>query len=185
MPRGGSKKGEHRGNAKRRPEGAETVGEIMRDVLAAEPLKNHGSKRRRVQEVDARLVTASRLIHMHAGDVRDMTPREVMLNNMHYFMQGAFDWQKHLMDVVDQPVTIESATEIERAQKEIERFRQLASEDAYKIAPYLHPRLAAIMTSGGAGDNPADVVQMLLDDIDRRQRDPRVIEHQAKKGDPV
>ena len=32
-----------------------------------------------------------------------MTPREVMLNNMHFFMQGAYDWQDHLMRVVEQP----------------------------------------------------------------------------------
>lgn len=182
MPRGGSKKGEHRGNAKRRPEEFETTGEIMRGVLADKPLKNYASKKNRVQKVEERLeqATAARLIHMHEGDVRDMTPREVMLNNMHYFMQGAFDWQDHLMKVVDQPVTIESAREIERAQKEIERFRQLASDDAYKVAPYIHPRLAAVMTNN-TGDNPADVIQALLDDIDARQRDPRVIEHAPEK----
>lgn len=186
MPRGGSKKGEHRGNAKRRPESPETPGQIMREVLADQPLKNYASKKNRVQKVEERIerATAARLIHMHDGDVRDMTPREVMLNNMHYFMQGAFDWQKYLMEAVEQPVTIESATEIERAQKEIERYRNLASEDAYKVAPYIHPRLAAIMAAGGDGQSQQGIVQALLDDIDARQRDPRVIEHvTAKKED--
>lgn len=179
MPRGGSKKGEHRGNAKRRPE---TVGDIMRDVLSNEPGVHTVTRNKRVKQVDARM-TVARKIYGATGDVRDMTPREVMLNNMHYFMQGAFDWQDHLMTVVEMPVSEESAKAVELAQGQIERYRNLASEDAYKVAPYIHPRLAAVMTSN-TGENPHDVVQALLDDIDARQRDQRVIEHvTAKKED--
>jgi hypothetical protein len=181
MPRGGSKRGEHRGNAKRRlSDEPEMPGDVMRDAMAERPIKHYASKVNKVKKVEARLEQAKRLIHMHVGDVRDMTPREVMLNNMHFFMQGAFDWQDHLVKVVDQPVTVESVKEIERAQREIERFRQLASDDAYKVAPYIHPRLAAVITNGNAGTSDMDVVTALLDDIDARQRDPRVIEHRAK-----
>lgn len=176
MPRGGSKKGEHRGNAKRRLH--ETAGDVMREALAETPLRNYASKVNRVQRIDQRLHVA-RTIHGTTGDIRDMTPREVMLNNMHYFMQGAFDWQDHLMKVVEQPVTKESAEAVAQAQREIERYRNLASEDAYKVAPYIHPRLAAMVVGGNIGESTPDIVQALLDDIDARQRDPRVIEHQA------
>lgn len=176
MPRGGSKKGEHRGNAKRRPE---TTHDVMRDALSVEPAAHHMTRARRLNALEHRIRVA-RKIYGPSGEVRDMTPREVMLNNMHYFIQGAFDWQDHLMKVVDQPVTLESAAEIERAQTQIERYRNLASEDAYKVAPYIHPRLAAVLTSSDSGQNAQSIVEALLDDIDARQREPKVIEHQAK-----
>lgn len=152
----------------------------MREVLAAEPLRNYAAKANRALRTEARIQFV-RTLHGPTGDIRDMTPREVMLNNMHYFMQGAFDWQKHLMDVVEQPVTKESAEAIAQAQREIDRYRNLASEDAYKVAPYIHPRLAAVVVGAGTGQNMADIIQELLDDIDARQREPKVIEHQPKR----
>lgn len=184
MPRGGSKKGEHRGNAKKRVH--ETPGEAMLDELRGPQPKRYSAKVNKVNRTEQRVMVAL-TIHGHTGDIGDMTPREVMLNNMHYFMQGAFDWQDHLMKVVERPVTIESAREIERAQTQIERYRNLASEDAYKVAPYIHPRLAALAVAGGSADSAPDIVQALLDDIDQRQRHPKVIEHQdqdsAKDGE--
>lgn len=179
MPRGGSKKGEHRGNAKRR-DTRETPNDIMHEALSTPP-----GQRSRSPKVTERRLELARVISGPSGRVTDMTPKEVLLCNMHYFMQGAFDWQDQLMRLVEARVEAEGEDErkeAERAQMaaeaEIERFRRMASEDAFKVAPFIHPRLAAVAV--GSGDqNPDDIVQALLDDIDARQRDPRVIEHRS------
>lgn len=178
MPRGGSKKGEHRGNAKRRV--AETPGEIMREVVRTRTQPTYrGYAERRVE--------VARMIHGASGDVRDMTPREVMLDNMHHFMQAAFDWQAHLMKVAGESEADENtkrakAAAIAEAEREIERYRNLASEDAYKVAPFIHPRLAAFKNvNGNEGESDVDIITALLNDIDARQREPKQIEHQANE----
>lgn len=180
MPRG-SRKGEHRGNAKERISGGEAPADVMRDAVA----KKHPPRTvKSAQALERRLETAQRTFRPAPGDVTQMTPRDVMLDNMHYYMQGCFDWQGYLERALSaDPATEDSMKDVEAATVQIERFRRLASDDAYKVAPYIHPRLAAVVVGGNAGESVLDIVQALLDDIDARQRDPRVIEHEAKKND--
>lgn len=162
----GSKKGERRGNARKRPE---TPNDVMRDAT-----RQRAPMRPKIEE----RIEIARTLHGHSGEVRDMTPREVMLDNMHYSMQAAFDWQSWVMQVAAEPMTPEMAKKIATAEGQVERYRASASEDAFKLAPYIHPRLSAVAVQGSEGRAP-DIIQALLDDIDQRQRDPRVIEHQA------
>lgn len=166
----GSKKGERRGNARKRIEGPN---DVMRDAVS-----RPGARRAR-PNVEERIAIA-RTLHGHSGEVRDMLPREVMLDNMHYSMQAAFDWQSWVMQAAAEPMTPEMARKIAQAEREIERYRGMASEDAFKLAPYIHPRLSAVAVQGSEGRAP-DIIQALLDDIDQRQRDPRVIEHQVSE----
>lgn len=178
MPRG-SRKGEHRGNAKAKVHNDDAQG-VMRGALARKTVPNQ----QQVARVERRVIEAQRSIPMAPHSVTQMTPKDVLLDNMHFYMQGAFDWQGYLVKAMSvEPATKDSMEDVAAATIQIERFRRLASDDAYKVAPYIHPRLAAVITNAGSGDNPADVIQSLLDDIDARQRDPRVIEHvtQAKK----
>ena len=162
----GSRKGERRGNAKRRPD---SPNKIMREALRRPAVNRPPSTERRIE--------VARVINRPSGKVEDMTPREVLLCNMHYYMQGAFDWQAYLMQLAGKPLTDETARDMATAEREAERFRALASEDAYKVAPFIHPRLAAVLANPGAGGNMHDIVRELLEDIDRRSREAKVIEH--------
>jgi hypothetical protein len=49
---------------------------------------------------------------------------------------------------------------------------------AYKVAPYLHPRLSAILTNPGAGDSQMTVLATLLKDLDEAGRPARYIDHE-------
>lgn len=166
MPRGGSKKGEHRGNAKKRVH--ETPNEIMHSALAAKTRKAPSAK------VVERRVEVAHMLNGPSAEVADMTPKDVLLSNMHYWMESALSLQQAVQELSDDEAKFERMAEAER---EIQRYRSLASEDAYKVAPFIHPRLAAVAVGGNAGESANDIVSALLDDIDARQRDPRVIEH--------
>lgn len=167
----GSKKGERRGNARRRPE---TPNDVMHEAV-----RSSSNSVNRKPMAESRIDIA-RTLHGNSGEVRDMHPREVMLDNMHYSMQAAFDWQNWVMKASAEPLTPEALAKIARAEREIERYRAMASEDAFKLAPYIHPRLSAVAVHGNEGRAP-DIIQALLDDIDQRQRDPRVIEHRLSE----
>lgn len=187
MPKGGSRKGIPRGNAKPnrgkirksriRRDAYDTPNALMRDAV-----KRRDGLHGPMPAVTEHRIQIARLIHAPSGDVRDMTPREVLLDNMHYSVQAAYDWQAELMKLAAEPQNEDTAKRITEVLFEVERYRMLASEDAYKVAPYIHPRLAAVAVGANAGISAHDIVQALLDDIDARQRDPRVIEHQTANG---
>lgn len=181
----GSKKGERRGNAKKRPAGHETPNEIMREAARAKPRSGkkhvHGP---RAASVEDRIVVA-RVINGDSGRVRDMTPKEILLDNMWTFMQGAKDYEEMWkMAASVQPPTPQSTQACEIAEREIERLRQLAGYNAFQVMPVIHPRLSAVAVAADLNATPDNVVQNLLDEIDRRQREaPALIEHapQQKK----
>lgn len=175
MPRGGSRKGEHRGNAKARPTHShETPNDVMRE--AAQKARRRHRKGAEAAKPPARVeerISIARLVHGPVDDIRDMTPKEVLLDNMHYAMQAAYDWQIAQVDASERlkadPNDEDAAGMLKRAEAEIEKFRRTASDDAYRVAPFIHPRLAAMsMTTDPRG--PIDIINELLNDIDTRQR---------------
>ena len=174
----GSKKGEHRGNAKKRPPGHETPNQIMREAAGR---KKSGKKHVHgptVQTVEARIMVA-RVINGDDGRVRNMTPKEIMLDNMWTFMQGAKDYEEMWKIAASvQPPTPDSIKACELAEREIERLRLLAGNAAFQVMPVIHPRLSAIAVADNTGANPDNIVQTLLDEIDKREREkPTQIEH--------
>lgn len=183
MPRGGSRKGEHRGNAKARPEGATTPNGIMRAAVAA-PARTPGKRGRpdvfttpAIIEED---VFMSQVIHgVRSAD--DMTPKQVMLDNMHHFQNAAYQYEAMVKMMARQPDSEETRRAILAYEAEVERHRRIASDEAYKVAPFIHPRLAAIAVRGDLGHGD-DIVQIMLDEIDKKNREhPIVIEHLPQK----
>lgn len=175
---GGSKKGERRGNAKKRQGGSphETPNDVMKDAVSRKPRKR-GDRGQSVTTIERRIQIA-RIIHGQSGSVLDMTPKEVMLAGMHHNMQAVADWKEFLMQVAAKPVTPETIRLVAHAENEIERLLDKAVEHAFKVAPMIHPRLSAIALAPSQGDSPASILQTLLDEIDERQRaEPVLIEH--------
>lgn len=183
MPRGGSKKGEHRGNARKKDSRSNRV---MREAVRAadKPRKNPGRQghphRPETSTVELELL-ASRIIEGAPRMAADMTPREIMLDNMHYFQQAAFDFEVMAKLAARQPPSEANTRAIAFAEEQVERNRRIASDEARNVAQYIHPRLAAvkIVDDPGAG---VDIVQRMLDEVDQRNRDhPMVIEHMPEK----
>src|SRR5881394_2406857 len=92
MPRGGSKKGEHRGNAKQRT-GMETPNEVMRGAvkLVRKPGRPgkagpQGPARTTIEED----LLTSQIVHGRRS-ANDMSPKEIMLDNMHHFQTQAYE----------------------------------------------------------------------------------------------
>ena len=112
----------------------------------------------------------------------DLSPKEVMLDNMHHFQNGAYtskamaQYMLNSMDASD-----ERSKLIAQLEADEERLRRLASDEARNVAPFIHPRLSAVAVSGNAniGNN---IVREMLDEIDRLNREhPMVIEHLPTK----
>ncbi len=58
----------------------------------------------------------------------------------------------------------------------------MAVDVAYKAAPYVHPRLAAVITNPGSADSPLNAIATLFRDIDEAGKAPRYIDHDANEG---
>lgn len=183
MPRGGSRKGEHRGNAKPR-DGVETPNEVMRAAvkMIRKPAKPgqpgpQGPSRKSIDEN----VLIAQVVHGRR-DARDMSPKEIMLDNMHFFQNAAYMSEAMIQYLLKAaPAGEQRSRDIKALEFDVERNRRIASDEAYKVAPFIHPRLAALAIAGG-GDKGRNIVQLMLEEIDKRNREsPMVIEHIPKK----
>lgn len=150
----------------------------MRDAARSKPRSGkqhvHGKPAATIED----RIMISRVINGDSGRVRDMTPKEIMLDNMWTFMQAAKDYEEmwKMAASVDPP-TVKSIEACQLAEREIERLRQLAGAAARDVMPVIHPRLTAVAIAGQQFDQ-SNVVQDLLDEIDKRQREaPPMIEH--------
>lgn len=179
MP-GGSKKGERRGNARKRGSPHEKPRDIIEETISHSP-KKQGDRGLGIEKVERRIQIA-RIIHGHSSSVLDMVPKDVMLAAMRYSMQAVSDWVDYLAQVSSLPPSEANNRLVAHAESEIERLYDKAGDHAFKLAPYIHPRLSAVAIAAGQGDSPASVMQQLLDELDERQRaEPMLIEHRPSK----
>lgn len=175
MPRGGSKRGEHRGNAKKRQD---TPNAIMKAAVAV--VRKPGAPKTPVNRIEEE-VFVSQVIHgIRSAD--DLSPKQVMLDNMHFFQNAAYQYDAMILHILHTaPDSDDTRRAIRAYELEVERNRRIASDEAYKVAPFIHPRLAAIAVRGDLGHGD-DIVQLMLDEIDKRNREhPMVIEHIPQK----
>lgn len=177
----GSKKGEHRGNARKRPDKPgmythETPGEIMRKAV----------RKHRDPPFIERKIRVSKIILGETGNVEDITPKEAMLLGMQHNLQAFFDWKEMLTSLADQPPTPETTLAVERCEREMERLLDKVRDHARDVAPFIHPKLQATHHSGLAGEGSAsqiDILKMLFDEVNERETSaPIPIEHKPKTG---
>lgn len=175
MPRGGSKKGEHRGNAKPRDDG--TPNGVIRAAIARPTAPGKRAVSVRVIEQD---IMTAQVIH-GVGSAYDLSMKQLMVDNAHYFQNAAYEYQAMSRYFAERlPDTEENRRAIRLYEQENERNRRMASDEARNAAPYMHPRYSAVaMMNMGDGE---DIVQMMFDEIDKRNREhPLVIEHLPQK----
>lgn len=161
MPRGGSKKGEHRGQAKR-----EAKKRGVKPGTVNNPAgKTKGTLNRKTME---RLAAVSSEIGV--AELNGLMPKAMLLEISRIFYKMAMD-EMELM-----------AQGVSEARGEFERHIVLAGDHAYKAANYYHPRLQALAIAGGSDASPGDVLRGLLEEIDGETRlerqQVRQIEHE-------
>lgn len=194
MPRGGSKRGERRGGRKKGQGNQPTLASLLKIVVPEKPKVKRERAPKEAQPGAAApqpaprgrppgstsMKTRERELEINmliAGVDMDLLPREVMLKTMRYFLQQA---ENYAIDVarwneVDPP-TEESMRMATAAEYKLERYLILAGDQAYKCAPYMHARLAAIQHVGGSDRSPTTVLGQLLSEIDAASRG-KLIEH--------
>lgn len=115
-------------------------------------------------------------------------PREVMLDAMRYFEETAIEYGEVLRANMQAAAGADSKEAREIYGKAVASAENLLRENltmavdvAYKVAPYLHPRLAAFITKPGDDSSPASMLALLMKDLDEAGRPARYIDHDANE----
>jgi len=195
---GGSKKGERRGGAKprivRKPkiEGATKRGFGTgggRQVGSKNKPKTEEKMKQRVNEILNRHIPVARKeqeieAYFMAVGKRLRLPKEVMLDAMRFFEENAIEWaevqranllQSAMAKTVEEKTVYEAA--VATADMRMREYLTQAVDVAYKVAPYVHPRLAALITNPQDDRNPLNAVAMLFKELDEAGRPPQYIDH--------
>ena len=184
----GSKKGERRGGAKKRPyalanlkgkRGPGAKGQKLKPVveIAKEVIQILGSRAEvgtKEEKLEHYFVVTGKRLRL---------PKEVMLAAMSFYEETAIE------DIELMQANLECAGKSEdKEARDIflgaaEQFENRARinlttavDVAYKVAPYIHPRLSAIMTNPGSNDSPLNILGILLRDLDEAGRPARYID---------
>ena len=160
----GSKRGEHRGNAKKRA--------LEGDIL--EPTERPGAGRAaRHRHTEEYLHQVVRYVNGDP-DAPGMLPRDAIQRAQDFFQKeaaeaiGYYDWLKELST---QPMTKEEAEELERrmlsTKREARSLMAEMSNQAFKNLPYFHAKASPDVVDE---TNPIEIVRTLLREIDDATR---------------
>lgn len=111
-------------------------------------------------------------------------PKEVMLDAMRYFEENAIEWGEVQHANMVKSATAKSGEEraifeaaVAQADARMRESLMMAVDVAYKVAPYVHPRLAALITNPGNEQNPMNAVAALFRELDEAGKPPKYIDH--------
>lgn len=188
---GGSRKGERRGGAK--------PGHIRKTAAPAKPRGGRPKGSKNKPKYDPALVALlnkrgpagaperkERELQMYRTIVGSSVrlPKEVMLDAMRYFEASAVEYAEVLRANLEAAARAQSPDErivlgeaVSQAEGQVDKYVSMAADIAFKAAPYLHPRLAAIVTNVGGDKNPVTMLQMLMQDLDEAGKPARYIDH--------
>lgn len=195
---GGSKKGERRGGAKPRivrkpkletatkrgfgtgggrvkgsknkPKTEEKMKERVNEIL-----NRHIPIARKEQEIEHYFMAVGRRLRL---------PKEVMLDAMRFFEESAIEWGEVQRANLIQSAAAKTAEEraiyeqaVSVADMRMREYLTQAVDVAYKVAPYVHPRLAALITNPGGDQSPLNAVAALFKELDEAGRPAGYIDH--------
>lgn len=116
-------------------------------------------------------------------------PKEVMIDAMQYFEQVGIDWcnvVRENMKMLGGARTLEARQVFERAiefaESRVTQYILMAVDVAYKAAPYVHPRLAAVVTNPGGDRSAGTLLDILMRDLDEAGKPARYIDHDASEA---
>jgi hypothetical protein len=195
---GGSRKGERRGGAKprlvRKPPKSKAVKAMLagprkggrppgaknkpkRDQLLVEILNKRVPPDKKEAEVEMYFTVIGRRARM---------PKEIMLDAARYFEESAIEYAEVLRANLKLQAAAKTDEELRiigqavaLAETQVDRYVSMAADCAMKVAPFLHPRLAAVVTRQDDGSSPTSLLQLLMQDLDEAGKPARYIEHDA------
>jgi hypothetical protein len=130
-----------------------------------------------------RRIQISRVINGYSGLVEDTTPVDALLLGMRHNLQAYRDWVDVIAELSGREPTPENTALCEHAEREAERLLDKMGEFAFKVAGYIHPKLQASAIIGQTGANQTAILQLLMEEMDERERDaPIPIEYKPKAG---
>jgi hypothetical protein len=129
---------------------------------------------RREQELELYFQVVGRRLRM---------PREVMLDAMRYFEETGIQYGEVVRanmraarsaEGQDRQIFDGAAVEAENRMRE---YIMLSVDVAGRVAPFLHPRLAAMISAPGGDRSPTDVLRQLAADLDEAGKPANYIDH--------
>ena len=161
------------------------VGNKPKKIDVLQPLEH-----RRIHRGQFELESERDLYRLATGD-RARLPREVMLSAMRYFEETAIEYMDVLKANMDaeleaikanNPILIAQAAQgVAIAENRLREYISMAVDVGYKVAPYCHARLQAVLINAGDGEKPLNAIRQLFADIDEAGRPSRFIEHDANE----
>ena len=195
---GGSRKGERRGGAKPgrirkttgrakpkraapkgggRPKGSKNKPKY--DPALVKLLNKRSPVERKEREIDMYRTITGRSFRM---------PKEVMLDAMRYFENSAVEYSEVLRANLEAAAEAKSPDEriilgeaVSAAEAQVDKYVAMAADIAFKAGPYLHPRLAAVITNPGGDKSSMTMLQQLMQDLDEAGKPARYIDHDASE----
>lgn len=138
-------------------------------------LNKHNSPLEKEQELEMYFIAVGKRMRL---------PKEVMLDAMRYLEETGIQWadvvrenMKQLADCTELETRAVFERAIEFAELRVREYILLAVDVAYKAAPYIHPRLAAVITNPGSGESPLNAIAALFKDLDEAGKPAPYIDH--------
>ena len=194
----GSRKGEHRGAANpNRTKPARPGSPMAAARKAAKPrklktppfddpvLKSIVKSRLGPAKVERQL----EIYKMVSGS--DVTvPKDAMLEVLSYFRETTHDYHKVMLANMERADTAPTAQAREvyemaaaAAEQKVKEYAMLTLDAGARAAPFCHPRLAAVVdATRNQGQNPWNILGLLLRDIDEAGKPARYIDHDPNEG---
>lgn len=120
---------------------------------------------------------------------RERLPKEVLLSAMRYFEESAIEYSEVLranLEAAGRATGPEAqavmAAAVASAESQVDKYVSMAADVAFKAAPFVHPRLAALLTNPGGDKSAGTLLELLMRDLDEAGKPARYIDHDASEG---
>jgi hypothetical protein len=120
---------------------------------------------------------------------RERLPKDIMLSAARYFEETAIQYSRVLaanMQAAAQAVEPADRLVLEMAVRDaegvVDKYVAMAADTAMKVAPYMHAKLAALITAPGNEKTNSSLLSMLMRDLDEAGKPARYIEHIPGEG---
>ena len=120
---------------------------------------------------------------------RERLPKDIMLSAARYFEETAIQYARVMqanMVAAAQAQNVEDRVVLEMAVREaegaVDKYVAMAADTAMKVAPYIHAKLAALITAPGNEKTNATLLSMLMRDLDEAGRQAKYIDHVPTDG---
>lgn len=161
----GSKKGERRGNARKRV-----------DDPAPKPTARHQTIKMPSKASEDYMRQIVAVVNGLDEGQNTMMPREMMLEAQRYFHDKALMLKEHCQVLFEKLLAEANPEQAQELDKQLRQTEYLvrseyltAVEVAFKAAPYYHPKLSAVAIAGGS-EGPIEILSTLLSEIDEATR---------------